>query len=473
METITDEKLKNEHRMVRSGQKASCTCGTWECRTNEVVEADILKTLQKRYFVHLQDRRNLGTGRGRLKPQQPEADIKDMDINGHGTVKFSQMEPQQFPFYEFFAGGGMARLGLGSDWSCTFSNDICEKKASAYRAYFGDDEMQMGDVAKLKPKDLPGTPTLVWGSFPCQDLSLAGYGAGLGGERSGTFKPFWKLMRSMIGAGRVPQIIVLENVIGTLTSHDGRDFATIISALAQEGYRVGALVMDAVRFLPHSRPRLFIVGVHEEVALPSQLVLSDAAEPWHTKSLRFAFERLPERLQDRWIWWNLPIPNEPVPAFASLIEEQPTGVEWHTKEQTDHIISLMSPLHLERLRKTQLLKTKIVGTLYRRIRPNEDGVKVQRAEIRFDQIAGCLRTPVGGSSRQTIVVVEGPKVRSRLLSPRETARLMGVPEDYPLPKSYNEAYHLFGDGLAVPVVRWLSNHLLTQIAAAIQVMIAA
>jgi DNA (cytosine-5)-methyltransferase 1 len=50
---------------------------------------------------------------------------------------------------------------------------------------------------------------------------------------------------------------------------------------------------------------------------------------------------------------------------------------------------------------------------------------------------------------------------------------MGVPEDYPLPKSYNEAYHLFGDGLAVPVVRWLSNHLLTQIAAAIQVMIAA
>ena len=238
-------------------------------------------------------------------------------------------------------------------------------------------------------------------------------------------------MRSMIGAGRVPQIIVLENVIGTLTSHDGRDFATIISALAQEGYRVGALVMDAVKFLPHSRPRLFIVGVHEEVALPSQLVLSDASEPWHTKSLRFAFERLPERLQDRWIWWNLPIPNEPIPAFASLIEEEPTGVEWHTKEQTDHIISLMSPLHLEKLRKAQLLKGKIVGTVYRRVRPNENGVKVQRAEIRFDQIAGCLRTPVGGSSRQTIVVVEGRKIRSRLLSPREAARLNGCPGRLP------------------------------------------
>ncbi len=367
----------------------------------------------------------------------------------------------------------MARLGLGSEWECAFANDWCEKKASAYRAYFGGSELRVCNIADLTPGDLPGTPTLAWGSFPCQDLSLAGNGAGLGGERSGTFNPFWKLMRSMIGLGRIPHIIVLENVIGTLTSHDGRDFATIIGALALEGYRVGALVMDAVRFLPHSRPRLFIVGVHGKVAVPSQLVLYDASEPWHTKSLRSAFEQLPERLQDAWIWWNLPIPNEPIPSFASLIEEQPKGVEWHTKEQTDHIISLMSPLHLEKLRKAQLLKRNIVGTVYRRIRPNEDGVKVQRAEIRFDQISGCLRTPVGGSSRQTIVVVEGRRIRSRLLSPREAARLMGVPDNYPLPAKYNDAYHLFGDGLAVPVVRWLNKHLLTQIGAAIRVMIAA
>ncbi len=376
-------------------------------------------------------------------------------------------------FYEFFAGGGMARIGLGSAWRCSFANEWCDKKASSYRAYFGSDEIKVEDVAKLTVQNLPGVPTLVWASFPCQDLSLAGNGSGLAGERSGAFKPFWNLMRGMIAINRVPQIIVLENVIGTLTSHDGRDFAVIVGALAQEGYRVGALVIDAVRFLPHSRPRLFIVGVHREVVVPPQLVSSDASEPWHTKSLRSAFELLPERLQNDWIWWNLPIPNDPIPAFDSLIEETPTGVEWHTKEQTDHIIGLMSPVHLKKLRKAQLLKAKIVGTVYRRIRPNEDGVKVQRAEIRFDQISGCLRTPVGGSSRQTIVAVDGRKIQSRLLSTREAARLMGVPDDYPLPRNYNDAYHLFGDGLAVPVVRWLSKHLLTQIAAAIQVMIAA
>jgi DNA (cytosine-5)-methyltransferase 1 len=400
------------------------------------------------------------------------ADEIDVDMKPSEPLESYKMAAQPFAFYEFFAGGGMARIGLGPRWHCMFANEWSKKKAAAYTEYFGT-EPKIEDVKKLTADDLPATPALVWASFPCQDLSLAGSGAGLKGERSGTFKPFWKLMRSVIAVGRVPQIIVLENVIGTLTSHEGRDFTTIIGTLAQDGYRVGALVMDAVRFLPHSRPRLFIVSVHQGVAVPSQLVSSDASEPWHTKSLRSAFERLPERLQDAWIWWSLPIPNEPIPSFASLIEEEPTGVEWHTKEQTDHIISLMSPLHLEKLRKAQLLKGRIVGTLYRRIRPNEDGVKVQRAEIRFDQISGCLRTPVGGSSRQTIVVVEGRKIRSRLMSPREAARLMGVPDDYPLPPKYNEAYHVFGDGLAVPVVRWLSSHLLTPIAAASQVMIAA
>lgn len=100
-----------------------------------------------------------------------------------------------------------------------------------------------------------------------------------------------------------------------------------------------------------------------------------------------------------------------------------------------------------------------VGAVYKRTRSNgADGRKVQRAEVRFDDVAGCLRTPSGGSSRQTIMVVEGQ--RTRLLSPREAARLMGLPDHYALPSNYNEAYHLAGDGVAVPVVRFLAEHLL-------------
>jgi len=80
--------------------------------------------------------------------------------------------------------------------------------------------------------------------------------------------------------------------------------------------------------------------------------------------------------------------------------------------------------------------------------------------VRFDELAGCLRTPAGGSSRQTILVVETRKIRSRLLSPREAARLMGLSDAYILPERYNDAYHVCGDGVCVPVVRHLAQYIL-------------
>jgi DNA (cytosine-5)-methyltransferase 1 len=101
----------------------------------------------------------------------------------------------------------------------------------------------------------------------------------------------------------------------------------------------------------------------------------------------------------------------------------------------------------------------MVGAVYKRTRRDVDGEKVQRAEIRFDDVAGCLRTPAGGSSRQTVIVVEGERVRSRLISARETARLMGLPDTYVLPPRYNDAYHLTGDGVVVDVVRHLNEQI--------------
>lgn len=368
-------------------------------------------------------------------------------------------------WYEFFSGGGMARLGLGPTWKCTFANDICGKKASAYRAYFGPSpELRVADVGRLSTKDLPGVPDLVWGSFPCQDLSLAGNGAGLDGERSGTFRPFWRLVRGLVDESRAPRIVVIENVNGALTSHSGGDFNSIVRAFADSGYRLGAIIMNAARFLPQSRPRLFVVGFHGHVPIPSKLISTTPAEPWHTKSLIKAYESLPDRLARNWIWWTMPTPTESVPMLSSLIEDRPTGTSWHSESETNRILALMTAAHRKKVSNAMQSGKRHVGTIYKRTRPSRNGVMVQRAEIRFDGISGCLRTPVGGSSRQTVMIVEKGRIRTRLLSPQEAARLMGVPDNYPLPMSYNDAYHLFGDGVAVPVVRWLENHLLGPLA---------
>jgi len=364
-------------------------------------------------------------------------------------------------FYEFFAGGGMARIGLGPAWSCLFANDIDETKASNYRKYFGaSEELRVHDVGKLKTQDLPGCADLAWASFPCQDLSLAGNGLGLKGSRSGAFWPFWRLMQGLKAEGRAPRMIVLENVRGAITSHQGRDLAAICEALAQEGYRYAPMVIDAQYFLPQSRPRLFIVAFGPDAQLRPDLQGSGPCSLWHPDSFGRAYALLASKARAAWMWLAPPAPDKTPGKLSNLIEENPSCVKWHSPFETKRLLDLMSPLNQEKVEQAKAARERRVGAVYKRTRPDERGVKRQRAEVRFDEVAGCLRTPAGGSSRQIILVVEGGKVRSRLLSPREAARLMGLPEDYPLPQRYNDAYHLVGDGVAVPVVSWLARNVI-------------
>jgi DNA (cytosine-5)-methyltransferase 1 len=370
------------------------------------------------------------------------------------------------PYYEFFAGGGMARAGLGPSWTCAFADDIDSKKAASYAANWGSDELRVEDVARLTPADLPGVAMLAWASFPCQDLSLAGVGAGLKGERSGTFWPFWRLMTDLAADGRGPLLIVLENVCGALTSHGGHDFAAIGAALAEGGYRFGAIVIDAANFVPQSRPRLFIVAAQQSQSIPERLLAAGSDDHWHTPALSTAYGKLSQRSQDAWLWWRLPPPPIRNVAFSDIIEAEPHAVKWHAPQETRRLLAMMSPINYAKVVEAKKAGRRIVGGVYKRMRLDKSGRKIQRAEVRFDDIAGCLRTPTGGSSRQTIMIVEANGVRSRLLSPREAARLMGLPDDYMLPQNYNEAYHLAGDGVAVPVVRFLAEHILEPVLAA-------
>jgi DNA (cytosine-5)-methyltransferase 1 len=365
------------------------------------------------------------------------------------------------PLWEFFAGGGLARLGLEPDFACTFANDIDPAKANAYRAAFppGGD-MHEGDIWKLMPSRLPGKAALAWASFPCQDLSLAGARRGLAAPRSGAFWGFHSLIEKLGEEGRAPDVLALENVTGLLSSHSGADFAALIHALDHLGYRAGALEIDAALFTPQSRPRLFIIASRNP---PAHLAASGPSEPFHSQALRNVVARLPDALRKRFVWWRLDTPPKRNTRLVDLLDD--ASDNWNSEEQTAKLVSQMSPLQRTRLDALQESGRRDVGAVFRRIRI-EHGGRVQRAEARFDGIAGCLRTPAGGSSRQLLLFVEGKRLRSRLLSPREAARLMGVPEHYPLPSGQTAALHLVGDAVCVPVVRWLSTHLLAPLAGA-------
>ncbi|QBX37065.1 DNA cytosine methyltransferase [Brevundimonas sp. S30B] len=353
--------------------------------------------------------------------------------------------------YEFFAGGGLAGLGL-EGFRIAFANDLDEMKAAAFRTNHPRTPFRRADVWDLTLADLPGRPDLVWASSPCQDLSLAGTRGGLKSERSGAFWGFWRLVQQLQADGRSPRAVVLENVSGLLTSSGGADLAAVCKAMAEAGYRVGALEMDAAWWLPQSRPRLFVVGLKGA----EHLVEHAPVAPFHTPRLIRAQAGLPQSVQEAWAWWSVAAPAQRNADLDSLLS---ADAEWMAPAETEALLSLLSPLHRARLEAIQASGERRIGAGFRRVR-REGNDKRQRLELRFDGLAGCLRTPSGGSSRQYVVEVEGARVRARRLTGREAARLMGLPDDYRLPDRDNAALKLTGDAVAVPVVRALSDQLL-------------
>jgi DNA (cytosine-5)-methyltransferase 1 len=339
-----------------------------------------------------------------------------------------------------------------------WANDIDPSKERIYTANFGKDEFRCGDVAEVQASSLPAAD-LAWASFPCQDLSLAGWQRGMSAERSGTFWAFWRLMRDLYDAERRPPMIVIENVTGLLY---GDNFTGLCEALAALDMKFGAMVLDAKWFLPHSRPRVFLIAVDKRVKCET-LTVDVPFGPHIQKALVGAWRKLPESIKDRWVWWHFEPPvRRKTPPVERFIDLQPSDVQWNSDAETKRVLGMMSDRNRAKVNEVAESGKLRVGFLYKRMREGQ-----QRAEVRFDGIAGCLRTPGGGSSRQTILVVEGRKIRSRLLSPREAARLMGLGNDFQLPGTYNEAYKAMGDGVARSVVAALNEQVLTPLARAV------
>jgi DNA (cytosine-5)-methyltransferase 1 len=356
---------------------------------------------------------------------------------------------------EFFAGGGLARLGLGPVFDTIWANDFDPMKAGAHRANFGDDGFVFGDVHDIDPTTVPKAD-LAWASFPCQDLSLAGDRGGLGARRSGAFYGFVAILRALKAQGRAPRVVVLENVSGLLSSRGGQDFAAVVQTLASLGFASGTLEIDARHFVPHSRPRVFIIAVCEGTPVPASMVC-ETPSPFHTQGVEKAVRGLDPALSQAHIQWALQAPTPTNQTLDAVFDCQDQN--WWPAEKARKLLDSFSPRHASTLADLQKSGTRHLGTIYRRTR-QKAGITRTFAEPRFDGIAGCLRTPSGGSSRQFWIVVDGDRISIRAIDAREAMRLMGVPDSYSLPKSALSGLKIAGDGVCVPLVSWLARELL-------------
>ncbi len=317
-----------------------------------------------------------------------------------------------------------------------WANDISPRKAAVYVANFGSEVFHLGDISKAKGADLPPT-RLSWASFPCQDLSLAGNIDGVYSECSGLV---WQWLRILDEQGEnAPRVVCLENVAGLMSAHGGEDYRQLHAALTSRGYKVGAMLINAREFVPQSRPRVFVIGT--KGAVPHDLVAQTPTWAHPT-----AVTRVGRPLPD-FVWWNVPAPNRPSVSLEDIVEKD---VPYDRHEA----IRLIPESHREKFIASGLA----YATGYRRTRN-----KHQVLELRCDGIAGCLRTPAGGSSKQFLVHREGDALEARLLTVREVARLMGAPDTFRLPGTCNDGYLAMGDAVAAPVARYLAQNILREL----------
>lgn len=354
---------------------------------------------------------------------------------------------------EYFAGIGLIRLGLErAGWSVLFSNDWSHHKFEMYSAYFqhSNHHYKIQDIFSIDPADVPYT-LLATASFPCTDLSLAGHFQGLKGEQS---KAFWGFTQILERQLKKPKLVILENVSGWLTSNRGQDFRIVIQELNRLGYVCDVFAIDAAHFVSQSRPRIFVIGLQEINDNQDRLVFSRRSPCLKTPSLEKA---ILSNLDLGWNFLEIPqLPQRIKPNLSAIIENlKDEDQRWWSDYEVERHLNMMSLVNIDYLKKLKNLSFVSYCTMYRRVRQGQ-----QRAELRKDGFAGCLRTARGGSSRQMLVRVGQQSIRMRLMTPREYARLQGVPDDYPMPSQVNQALSGFGDAVCVPAITWIAENIL-------------
>lgn len=315
---------------------------------------------------------------------------------------------------EFFAGMGLMRAGLNLvDIETVFANDIDETKAALYRDNWGGDHLNVGDIRGLKGSEIPDID-LATASFPCTDLSLAGYRKGLNGSQSCLVFEFMRILDEM--GERSPGTILIENVPGLLTANGGDDWHTLLDSLRELGYCTDHMVVNASAFVPQSRARVFLFGHKGSIELPEPPPVRDDL-------------RLSDVADDGGDWW----PPGRLGAF---------------------LLSL-SDLQAKRVTGYQMADGKRFFGAFRRTR---HGSPVW--EVRADERAGALRTTRGGSAKQAVLRAGGGCLAARWMNVLEYARLQGAETLKYDSVTPSQAMFALGDAVCVPVIEWIGRHCL-------------
>jgi DNA (cytosine-5)-methyltransferase 1 len=270
----------------------------------------------------------------------------------------------------------------------------------------------------------PIIDVVAWGS-PCQDLSVAGKRAGLGGERSGLFHQGIRIIKEMreLTNGKYPRMSIWENVAGALSSNQGADFGQILHEMDEAGACFSEWrLLDAQYFgVPQRRRRVFVISVFDPATAqlcPNPLLPVSEGVRWH-------------------------------PATSTTTRQEPTGEtatgfgsgSYGGWSETDTAITLSARDHKG--------GNTVVGEPF-----------TSSSFAQYQNGVGTLRSNGGDLAGGSETIVVEPTMSVRRLTPLECERLMGWPDDWTAGQSDTHRYKQCGNGVASPVAQWIAEQLI-------------
>lgn len=298
-----------------------------------------------------------------------------------------------------------------------------------------------------------GDADLIYGGFPCQDVSVAGARAGLAGERSGLWFEFERIVRELR-----PRWAVIENVPGLLSSNGGRDFAVILYGLGQLGYVVGWGVLDAQHFgVPQRRRRVFIVAGTRKRSIEQILSLCESCGGNPSpggETRQDVASSIAASLGHH--GRSSPRGDGSDNLIAGTLGGPSSSGGYRSDLDTNGAF-VIQDVRGARDKKENGIGIAEGGPMYTLDGTSQHGVYVP-------EIVGALTNgaPGGGLNGQDVYFgrVLAPPLGVRRLTPTECERLQGFPDGWTAGQSDTHRYRQLGNAVAVPVAEYIGRRLM-------------
>ncbi|MGL4670131.1 MAG: DNA cytosine methyltransferase [Methanobacteriaceae archaeon] len=303
-------------------------------------------------------------------------------------------------FVDLFCGIGGFRLALESFGAeCLFSIDIDKHACATYNENFGD--YPIGDITKTNAEEIPKHDILC-GGFPCQAFSISGKQKGFEDTRGTLFFEISRIVKQ-----HTPKILILENVKNLKRHDNGNTFRIIRNTLNKLNYNVYFDIINASDYdIPQSRERIYLICIRKDL---------------DNNNFRF-----PSKFES---------------------DKSLNDILLNENECTDFIISKKYEINEEKVKKYKNLARRPlrVGT----VNKGGQGDRIYSPNGH----AITLSAEGGGTGAKTGLYFINNKVRK--LHPRETARLMGFPDEFKFNSSVSQAHKQFGNSVVVDVIQKL------------------